>query len=95
MIKIKNEDFIYSTEIVKLKDQLLRKVLHRPPDDPSDTHSAHTVLVTRGIDTIPLFSNYFSSFNSFSPMDSRNLEVPLVMRVCKWTSRTVNFETTV
>lgn len=61
----RKEDLAYSTEIVELKDQVFREVLNRPPNDPSDTHRAHTVLVARGIDTISSFSDYSSLFHKF------------------------------
>lgn len=59
----RKENLAYSTEIVELKDQVFREVLNRPPNDPSDTHRAHTVLVARGIDTISSFSDYSSLFS--------------------------------
>lgn len=61
----RKEDLAYSTEIVELKDQVFREVLNRPPNDPSDTHRAHTVLVARGIYTTSSFSDYPSPFHKF------------------------------
>lgn len=61
----RKEDLAYSTEIVELKDQVFREVLNRPPNDPSDTHRAHTVLVARGIYTTSSFSDCPSPFHKF------------------------------
>lgn len=61
----RKEDLAYSTEIVELKDQVFREILNRPPNNPSYTHRAHTVLVTRGIDTTSSFSDYSPPFHKF------------------------------
>lgn len=61
----RKEDLAYSTEIVELKDQVFGEVLNRPPNDPSDTHRAHTVLVARGIDTTSSFSDCPPPFHKF------------------------------
>jgi hypothetical protein len=42
----------HCTQVVELKDELFREVLGSSPDDPSDTDRAHSVLVSRGVDTL-------------------------------------------
>jgi hypothetical protein len=47
------ERIVRLAEVMKLEDELLGEELLASPDDPSHADSAHSVFVSRGIDTGP------------------------------------------